>query len=90
MVVPLEDTRDNVGLHPARVLGPGVPELLAISLVDLQTPGERHEKICSKCNLNDIGDEFHYLLVCPFLFISNLVVFDPRRSFLAWRSLLVE
>ena len=46
MVVPLEDTRDNVGLHPARVLGPGVPELLAISLVDLQTPGGRHQEMC--------------------------------------------
>ena len=24
------------------------------------------ERKCTKCNLNDIGDEFHYLLVCPF------------------------
>ena len=46
MVVRLEDTRDDVSLHPARVFGPGVSELLAISLVDLQTPGGRHEEIC--------------------------------------------
>ena len=46
MVVCLEDTWDDVSLHPARVLGPRVPELLAISLVDLQTPGGRHEEMC--------------------------------------------
>lgn len=43
MVVRLEDTRDDVGLHPARVLGPRVSKLLAISLVDLQTPEHQHE-----------------------------------------------
>jgi hypothetical protein len=26
----------------------------------------RIERICSKCNNNEIGDEFHYLFVCPF------------------------
>ena len=46
LVVRLEDTRDDVGLHPARVLGPRVSKLLAISLVDLQTPGGRHEEMC--------------------------------------------
>lgn len=24
------------------------------------------ERICTKCNLNVIGDEFHYVLICPF------------------------
>ena len=23
------------------------------------------ERKCNKCNLNDLGDEFHYLLICP-------------------------
>ena len=26
---------------------------------------DRAERICTKCNLNDIGDEFHYLFICP-------------------------
>jgi hypothetical protein len=26
----------------------------------------RNERICRKCLLNEIGDEFHYLFVCPF------------------------
>ena len=26
----------------------------------------RHERICEKCTLNDIADEFHYLFVCPY------------------------
>ena len=26
----------------------------------------RHERICTKCNLQEVGDEFHYLFVCPF------------------------
>lgn len=28
---------------------------------------ERSERKCNLCNLKDIGDEFHYLLICPFL-----------------------
>ena len=26
----------------------------------------RYDRKCEKCNLNEIGDEFHYLFVCPF------------------------
>ena len=26
---------------------------------------ERQERICMYCNLNDIEDEYHFLLVCP-------------------------
>ena len=37
---------------------------------------ERHERICNKCNLNDIGDEFHYLLVCPFFKRKRQLIFD--------------
>ena len=28
----------------------------------------RHERVCTKCDLGDIGDEFHYLFVCPFFY----------------------
>ena len=27
---------------------------------------ERSQRICTKCDLNDLGDEFHYLLLCPY------------------------
>ena len=27
---------------------------------------DREDRICIKCNQRDIGDEFHYLLICPF------------------------
>lgn len=26
----------------------------------------RRERLCTKCELGDIGDEFHYILVCPY------------------------
>lgn len=33
-----------------------------------------NERICSLCNLNDTGDEYHYLLKCPY--------FKPQRELL--------
>ena len=36
---------------------------------------ERNNRLCEKCNMNDIGDEFHYSFVCPSL--SN-----ARKQFL--------
>ena len=27
---------------------------------------ERNERNCTLCNLNKLGDEYHYLLECPF------------------------
>ena len=27
---------------------------------------ERNQRICTLCNLNDLEDEFHFVLVCPF------------------------
>ena len=26
----------------------------------------RHERICNNCNMNEIGDEYHYLFTCPY------------------------
>ena len=26
---------------------------------------ERNKRVCTMCNSGDIGDEFHYLLICP-------------------------
>lgn len=36
---------------------------------------DRHERICIKCNMNIIEDEYHFLLVCPYY--TNL-----RRKYL--------
>ena len=36
---------------------------------------ERNERLCQKCNINEIGDEFHYIFKCPFFTNS-------RRQFL--------
>ena len=33
---------------------------------------QRNERVCAKCNIRDIGDEYHYILVCPF--------FTPKRK----------
>ena len=27
---------------------------------------ERNDRVCSKCELQDLGDEFHCIFVCPF------------------------
>ena len=27
---------------------------------------DRQDRLCRKCDLKDVGDEFHYLFVCPF------------------------
>ena len=35
----------------------------------------RYDRKCEKCDLNEIGDEFHYLFVCPFLTIPEKNVF---------------
>ena len=29
------------------------------------TGTERHNRICNLCQLNEIGDEFHYIMLCP-------------------------
>ena len=31
----------------------------------------RPERICTKCALNDLGDEFHYILVCPYFHLER-------------------
>ncbi len=36
---------------------------------------ERSERKCNLCNLKDIGDEFHYLLICPFLAESRKKIY---------------
>jgi hypothetical protein len=41
----------------------------------------RGDRICTKCNVNEVGDEFHYLFVCPYFA-------DTRKQYLPcyfWR-----
>ena len=37
----------------------------------------RRDRLCEKCDLHDIGDEFHYLFICPF-FNDDRKQFVPR------------
>ena len=37
-----------------------------------------NERLCTKCNLQDIGDEFHYTLICPFFT-------EKRKHFISQR-----
>lgn len=37
---------------------------------------DRNERLCTKCNRRDIGDEFHFLFICPFFH-------EKRREVLA-------
>ena len=32
---------------------------------------DRRDRICTKCNQRDIGDEFHYLFICPFFTVKR-------------------
>ena len=40
----------------------------------------RHERLCTLCNSGDIGDEYHYLLVCSHL-AETRKKFIPRHYF---------
>ena len=65
-----------------------LPEHLAVIFVHFRTLSHRlpiqrgrilgiphNERVCPKCNLGDIRDEFHYVFKCPF--------FDePRKKYL--------
>ena len=44
------------------------------------TEVERKDRVCTKCNLKDIGDEFHYVFCCPF--------FDTKRKELLHKYLI--
>jgi hypothetical protein len=37
----------------------------------------RENRKCNSCNLEEIGDEFHYILNCP---LSNIEIFKSRRD----------
>ena len=39
---------------------------------------ERRDRICPKCDLIDIGDEFHYLFICPY-FVNERNELIPRK-----------
>ena len=41
------------------------------------TDTPRHERLCTKCLSNDIGDEFHIIFVCPH-FQQLRAMYIPR------------
>ena len=51
------------------------------------------ERKCTLCNKNDIGDEFHYLLVCPYFATERTrllkTYFFQRPNILKFKNLLV-
>ena len=38
----------------------------------------RHERICTKCDTNDVGDEYHMLFVCPHFKIQRSLYISPK------------
>ena len=52
------------------------------------------ERKCSLCNKNDIGDEFHYLLTCPFFQVDRCYLlksfFYRRPNILKFKALLTS
>ena len=38
---------------------------------------DRHKRLCTLCNNNDVGDEFHYLIICP-MFHEARIQFIPK------------
>jgi hypothetical protein len=46
---------------------------------------ERSQRICTKCNMNQVESEYHFLLVCPF-YIELRRKFLPRY-FCAWPNI---
>ena len=52
----------------------------------------RHQRICVKCNLQEVGDEFHYIFVCPFFSTKRCELipkyYTNRPNVLKFRELL--
>ena len=36
-----------------------------------------NERKCTLCNLNELGDEFHYVLICPYFKIKRKQLIKP-------------
>ena len=53
---------------------------------------ERNERNCTLCNLNKLGDEYHYLLECPFFSNDRRInlgnYFTTRCNILKFKTLL--
>ena len=67
-----------------------LPKKLYISIIKFRTSNHKlpvetgrwenipyGERKCSLCNKNDIGDKFHYLLVCPLFQEDRCNLFKP-------------
>ena len=53
---------------------------------------DRHERICTKCALNEVGDEFHFILVCPFFSAKRNEIlpkyYNSRPNAIKFQSLM--
>ena len=71
---------DRITLCKFRCRNSRIP-VVTLSFNNNNIPYE--ERVCSVCNMNEIGDEFHYILQCPALteyrnnLISNYYVRNP-------------
>ena len=52
----------------------------------------RHERLCTKCTLNEVGDEFHFILVCPFFSAKRKEIlpkyYNSRPNAIKFQSLM--
>ena len=84
-----------------------IPKQLYISLIKFRTSNHKlpvevgrwknthyADRKCSLCNKNDIGDEFHYLLTCPFFQADRCYLFKSffyrRPNILKLKALLTS
>ena len=55
---------------------------------------DRNERLCTKCNRRDIGDEFHFLFICPFFHEKRREVlankYTQRPNAITFETLLNE
>ena len=96
--------KENIELEPYLKL---LPKKLYIPVIKFRTSNHKlpvetgrwenipyGERKCSLCNKNDIGDEFHYLLVCPLFQEDRCNLLKPfyyqRPNILKFKSLMTS
>ena len=65
----LLDNNDRINICKFRCRNTKTP-VVTLSYVNRNIPYD--DRLCQICNMNEIGDEFHYLFICP--------TFHPHRN----------
>ena len=47
---------------------------------------DRGRRLCSKCDMNDVGDEFHYIMLCPY-FTESRQKFIGKKYYMPANSM---